>query len=91
MNTNTEDTLSFNGEVARSSIMRAVNFQIEIVVGEATMKLDALEEMAAGTILPIAASLSDVVSLRLNGVEIARGELVSVEDMFAVKITQVTD
>ena len=80
-----------SGEIAHSAIIRALNFQIEVIVGEASMTLDALENMKPGTVIPLTASLSDVVTLRLNGVDIARGELVSVDDRFAVKITQVTD
>lgn len=85
------DKSQVDGAAARKSIMQAVNFEVEAIIGSATMTLKTLESLESGGIIPLSANLNDVVSLRLNGVEIARGELVSVDDKFAVKITEVAD
>lgn len=79
------------GRDLRDSIIRAVDFKLEAILGEATLTLDELEKLEAGSIVPLSAKLADVVSLRMNNIEIAKGELVSVGDNFAVRITHVSD
>ena len=80
-----------DGSVARESVIRAVKFQVDAIVGDASLSLDELESLADGSVIPLSRAINDVISLRLNDVEIARGELVSVDDKFAVKITHVAD
>ena len=40
-----------SGEMAHSAIIRALNFQIEVIVGEASMTLDALENIETAAVL----------------------------------------
>ena len=80
-----------DGSVARESVIRAVKFQVDAIVGDASLSLDELESLADGSVIPLSRAINDVISLRLNDVEIARGELVSIDDKFAVKITHVAD
>ena len=80
-----------NGSVARESVIRAVKFQVDAIVGDASLSLDELESLADGSVIPLSRAINEVISLRLNDVEIARGELVSIDDKFAVKITHVAD
>jgi len=80
-----------DGSVARESVIRAVKFKVDAIVGDASLSLDELESLTDGSVIPLSRAINDVISLRLNDVEIARGELVSVDDKFAVKITHVAD
>ena len=80
-----------NGSVARESVIRAVKFQVDAIVCDASLSLDELESLADGSVIPLSRAINEVISLRLNDVEIARGELVSIDDKFAVKITHVAD
>lgn len=80
-----------NGSVARESVIRAVKFQVDAIVGDASLSLDELESLADGSVIPLSRAINEVISLRLNDVEIARGELVSIDEKFAVKITHVAD
>ena len=75
----------------KDAIMRAVSFDVVAIVGKASLTLSDIENMAQGEVIPLSSKLTDVVTLQLNGVEIARGELVSVGDNFAVKLTHVTE
>jgi flagellar motor switch protein FliN/FliY len=50
-------------------------------------------ELAAlrdGAVVPLDAPLSQAVELRLNGVAVAKGELVSVGDRFAVRLLEIS-
>lgn len=89
--TNDETKNMADGKAVRASIIQAVNFQIEAIVGDVSLTLDELQELESGAILPLSTALNETISLRLNDVEVARGELVSVDDKFAVKITHVAD
>jgi len=80
-----------DGNVARESVIRAVKFQVDAIVGEASLSLSELETLEGGSVIPLSKGINEVISLRLNNVEIARGELVSVDDKFAVKITHVAE
>lgn len=80
-----------SGKDLRDSIIRAVDFKLDAILGEATLTLDELEKMEAGNVLSLSTKLADVVSLRMNNIEIAKGELVSVGDNFAIRITHVSD
>lgn len=80
-----------DGIAVRSSIIQAVNFQVDAIVGGVSLTLDELQALEGGDILPLSTALNETISLRLNGVQVARGELVSVNDKFAVKITHVAE
>ena len=77
------------GAVVRESIIQAVNFQVNAIVGHASLTISELQNLEGGSVIPLSTALNETISLQLNGVEVARGELVSVDDNFAVKITHV--
>ena len=52
------------------------------------MRLNRLA-LRLGTVVPLDATLNQSVELRLNGVAVARGELVAVGDSFAVRLTEI--
>ena len=57
-----------------------------MVDGVAQVKVGDLSQLASGDVFTLDALLGDPVELRINGVTIAQGELVSMGDRFAVRI-----
>lgn len=73
----------------RQAVLDTVNVQIEAFLGTASMTVGALAQCQPGTLVPLDRTIADLVDLRVNGVAVAKGELVSVKDQFAVRITSI--
>lgn len=70
-------------------LIDTVSVEVEAVVGEARLTVGALTTLTAGATLTLDAELNRPVSLRLDGREIARGELVAVDGRFGVRLTEI--
>lgn len=70
-------------------LIDTVSVEVEAVVGHAQLTVGELARLTAGTTLPLDAALNRPVSLRLEGHEIARGELVAVDGRFGVRLTEI--
>jgi flagellar motor switch protein FliN/FliY len=75
----------------RQAVLDTVSVQVEAFLGTATMTVGALAECQPGTIVALDRLLADPVDIRVNGIAVARGELVSVKDRFAVRITSLAN
>lgn len=74
---------------ASQRIIDHVEVQIEAMLGDARLTISELKQLAAGDTLPIDRQINEAVDLRVNGHVVARGEIVTIDDKFAVRITQV--
>ena len=54
------------------------------------MTLDQVGQLKKGSILELAQSTSDPISLVLNGKSIGQGELIEVDGKIGIKITQIS-
>lgn len=68
-----------------------VEIEIEVVLGEARLTIAELNRLASGDTLPIDRKISEAADIRVNGRVIARGEIVTVDDKFAVRVTEISD
>lgn len=73
-----------------AKLIDAVEVTLEGFLGSAHVTIAELTALREGTVLPLDAALNAAVELRLNGVAVARGELVAVGDNFAVRLTEIT-
>ena len=71
------------------SLIAGVEVKLEAVIGAATMTVDQLMKLEKGSSVTLESSLERDVELRLNGVAIARGELVAVGDHYGVRIIEI--
>ncbi len=71
------------------SIIDNLPVTIEAILGAAEVRVGELGRLASGDTFKLDASLGDMIALRLNGAVIAYGELVSVDDNFAVRIQSI--
>lgn len=72
------------------ALLDAVDVRVETYLSETTMSVAKLNELKAGSIVPLDTLLSDLVELRVNGVRVAHGELVAVGDKFGVRIVSLS-
>lgn len=70
-------------------LVQTVDVEVEAHLGHARMTLGALTALEPGTTVPLDAPLNQAVELRLNGVAIAHGELVAVDDRFGVRLVDI--
>jgi flagellar motor switch protein FliN len=72
-----------------SKLIENVGVQLEAFLGAAPMTVADLTGLAAGAVVTLDAQLNTPVELRLNGVAVARGELVAVGEKFGVRLTEI--
>ena len=70
-------------------VIAGVEVVLEARLGSAVMSVAELMKLKAGDCVPLDAALNQDVELRLNGVAVARGELVTVETSFGVRIVEI--
>ncbi|MGQ7829955.1 FliM/FliN family flagellar motor switch protein [Altererythrobacter sp. Z27] len=61
----------------------------EVILGTGIISIGRLGQVTAGDIITLDRTPADPVDIRLNGQTIARGEIVTVNDRFAVRVTEI--
>lgn len=72
-----------------SKFIGNVGVSLEAYLGGAKMTVAELMKLKQSSLVPLDAALNQAVELRLNGVAVAKGELVAAGDNFAVRLTEV--
>jgi flagellar motor switch protein FliN/FliY len=75
-----------SAQATSDALLDAVDVRVETYLGETSMTIAQLNELKAGGVITLGATLDEPVELRVNGVRVARGELVAVGDKFGVRI-----
>lgn len=70
-------------------LIAGLQVKLEARLGSATMTVAELTELKGGDCVSLDAALNQDVELVLNGVTVARGELVSVGSNFGVRIVEI--
>jgi flagellar motor switch protein FliN/FliY len=71
------------------ALIDSVEVSLEAYLGEARLTVGELGALKPGSVLALDSGLDRAVELRLNGVSVARGELVAVGDRFGVRLTEI--
>lgn len=74
-----------------SRLIDHVEVELEVLLGSARLSVGELNRLAGGDVLPVDRTISEAVDIRVNGQVIARGEIVTVDDRFAVRVTEIRD
>lgn len=70
------------------SLVGGVEVSCEVKLGTISMTIDELRQLKQEQILPLGQKTHEPVDIVLNQQVIARGELMSCDDYFAIKITE---
>jgi flagellar motor switch protein FliN/FliY len=68
--------------------VKAVNVEIQIVLGRATLPMAQLLKMGRGAVIPLDAGVNDEVWILANNHPIFRGEIQINEDRIAIAVTE---
>jgi flagellar motor switch protein FliN/FliY len=76
----------------RSSLERFSDVQVDISVeiGRVTMSIGDMLQLGPGSVVELDRDISEPVTVMAQGVRIASGEVVVINDRFAVRITEVS-
>ncbi|OJW72041.1 MAG: hypothetical protein BGO57_01905 [Sphingomonadales bacterium 63-6] len=66
-----------------------VEVDLEVILGEARLSVAELAALAKGELVPVDRMLTEAAEVRVNGRVIARGEIVSVDDKYAIRVTEI--
>jgi flagellar motor switch protein FliN/FliY len=66
-----------------------VKVAVDARLGSVDMTIEALMALKSGTVVTLDRGIADPVDLYVNGVCVARGEIVAVGDRFGVKIVEI--
>jgi len=73
-----------------SKLIENVNVELEAFIGNVQMSVKELTALKAEAVVALDAQLNQTVELRMNGMAVARGELVAVGDKFGVRLTEIS-
>lgn len=70
-------------------VIDSLEVNVEAYISGSRISIAELASLEVGSTIKLEAALGQDIELRLNGVTIAVGELVAVEDHFAVRVTNI--
>jgi len=78
-----------SGNLVAMDRLYDVNVTVAVELGRVVTTIGNLLSLAAGSVLELNRPLSEPVDLMADGVRLARGEVVVVDDCFAVRIKEI--
>ncbi len=75
--------------VNSSSIMDEVPCKVEVVVGEAQLNMGELNQVACGSVIELNKMAGVPLDIKANGKVVAKGEMVVVNDLYGIRVTEV--
>ncbi|HTN14549.1 MAG TPA: FliM/FliN family flagellar motor switch protein [Sphingomonadaceae bacterium] len=72
-----------------SRLIDHVEVDVEVILGEARLCVAELAALSKGDLVKVDRTLGEAAEIRVNGRVIARGEIVSVDEKFAVRVTEI--
>jgi flagellar motor switch protein FliN/FliY len=73
-----------------SKLIDNVGVTLDAFLGEAPMTVADFTSLKQGSVVPLDVPFNQAVELRLNGVPVARGELVAVGEKFGVRLVEIS-
>ena len=83
-----EDLAAIAPEVKNIGVLLDIEMKMTVELGRARMKIRDIMNLSPGSVVELGKTPSEPVDIMVNGVLLARGEVVVVEEQFAVRITK---
>ncbi|MFT5232964.1 MAG: flagellar motor switch protein FliN/FliY [Candidatus Krumholzibacteriia bacterium] len=86
------DELGSNGKnPGNLDLLLDVNLKISVELGRAQLKFRDVLDLSIGSVVELGRQTSEPVDILVNGALLASGEVVVIDDHFAVRITKLLD
>lgn len=82
---------SAGGGQRNLNLLLDVGVPISAEVGRSQMTLDEILKLGPGSVVPLDKRADEPLDLRVNGKLVARGEVVLVDDVYGLRVTQILD
>ena len=79
------------GEAQNLDLLLDVEIPVSVEVGRAQMSLADVLKLVPGSVIALDKKAEEPVDLRVNGKLVARGEVVLVDDVYGLRVTQIVD
>ena len=80
-----------SGDAQNLDLLLDVEIAISVEVGRAQMSLENVLKLVPGSVIALDKKAEEPVDLRVNGKLVARGEVVLVDDVYGLRVTQIVD
>jgi flagellar motor switch protein FliN len=70
-------------------LLSGVSVRVSVEVGSTTMRLSELLNVTEGSVIELDRATTDLLDLFANGTLIARGEIVSIDGQYGIRIAEV--
>lgn len=84
-----DDDAKQRPEIDRKQLVDHVELNCEAVLGTGKITIGRLDALTAGDTIALDSSPADPVQIQVNGKTIARGVIVTMDDRFAIRLTEV--
>ena len=71
--------------------VRNVRFRVSADLGESTMKVRDILALRVGSVVGLNTMAGELTDIRVNGLKLARGEVVVINDTLHVRISEIID
>ncbi len=85
------DLAAADGMPGNLDLLLDVNLKISVELGRAQLKFRDVLDLTTGSVVELGRQTSEPVDILVNGALLAAGEVVVVDDHFAVRITKLLD
>ncbi len=72
-------------------LLAGVSLRVSVEVGSASLKLSELLNLAEGSVVELDRQANDLLDIFANGTLIARGEIVTVDSRYGVRVVEIVD
>jgi flagellar motor switch protein FliN/FliY len=83
-----EDLAAIAPEVRNIGVLLDIDMKLTVELGRARMKIRDIMNLSPGAVVELGKAPNEPVDIMVNGVLLARGEVVVVDEQFAVRITK---
>lgn len=83
-----DDLTGGEGDTANLDLLLDVNLKVTVELGRTQLKFRDVLNLANGSVIELGRQTSEPVDIMVNGALLATGEVVVVDDHFAVRITK---
>lgn len=87
----TELTATHTAPVADLERLVAVNVSVTVELGRTSMTLGDALELGPGAVIPLDTTAGAPLALRVNDRLVARGEVLVIDDVYGLKITEIIE
>jgi flagellar motor switch protein FliN len=83
-----EDLAAIAPEIRNIGVLLDIDMKLTVELGRARMKIRDIMNLSPGAVVELGKAPNEPVDIMVNGVLLARGEVVVVDEQFAVRITK---